>query len=194
MAISCFFSRSVNATLVNWLPLVGVEDRGLAVFCQRLLDNLDAERGVHGDRKPPGQHPAAEPVDHGREIDEASRHGDIGDVDRPDLVRPRDRQLAQEIRVDLVPWRRLRGVRAPIDRRDPHALHQCRDVQPPDVEALANEEVAHHPAARERVIQMQFVDPQHQRQIGGGNRSWQVIDAPRLMPRAAACFLTGKGC
>jgi hypothetical protein len=35
----------------------------------------------------------------------------------------------------------------------------------------SREEVAQHPAAGERVVQMQFVDPQHQREIGGGNRS-----------------------
>ncbi len=144
-----------------------------------------------GDRKPPGQHLAAEPVDHGREIDEAPRHGDEGDVDRPDLVRPRDRQPAQQIRVDLVARSPLRGVRAPIDRRDPHALHQCRNVKPADIEAFANEEVAHHPATRERVIQMQFVDPVHQRQISGGNRSRQIIDAPPA--DAEGCSLLPDG-
>ena len=45
-------------------------------------------------------------------------------------------------------------------------------MEPADIEALTNEEVAHHPAARERVIQMQYVDPEHQREIGGANQ-WQ---------------------
>jgi hypothetical protein len=35
--------------------LVGVEDFGLAVFRQRLLDGFDAEGRIHGDRQPPCQ-------------------------------------------------------------------------------------------------------------------------------------------
>lgn len=60
--------------------LIRVEDLGLAVFGQSLLDSLDAECRVHGDREPPGQNLAAEPVDHGCEIDEAARHGDVRDT------------------------------------------------------------------------------------------------------------------
>jgi hypothetical protein len=54
----------------------------------------------------------------------------------------------------------------------------CRDVETVDIEALANEEAMQHPAAREGVVQMKFVDPEHQRQVGGWNRSRQTIDAP----------------
>jgi len=32
-------------------------------------------------------------------------------------------------------------------------------VEPADFEARANQDVAHHPAVREGVVQMQFVDP-----------------------------------
>src|SRR5215217_8804526 len=55
--------------------LIGVEDLGLAMPGERLLQSLDAEGRLHGDRHPPGQNPAAEPIDHGGEIDEAARHG-----------------------------------------------------------------------------------------------------------------------
>jgi len=108
MAISYLFSRSVKATLVIWLPWSRVEDHGLAVLRQRLLDGLDAERRGHADREPPSQHLATEPVDQGREINEATRHGGVGDVDRLHLVGPRGRQLAQEIRIDPVALSRLR--------------------------------------------------------------------------------------
>ena len=46
-----------------------------------------------------------------------------------------------------------------------------------DIEPLANKEVAHHPSARKREFEMQFVDPQHQSQISSRNRARQVIDA-----------------
>ena len=49
----------------------------------------------------PCQNPPAEPVHHGRQIDEAAGPGDVGDVHCPNLVRPLRHQVAQQIRVDL---------------------------------------------------------------------------------------------
>src|SRR4249919_541141 len=43
--------------------LIGVEDLRPAVAAQSLLEGLDAERRLHGNRQPPGENPAAEPVD-----------------------------------------------------------------------------------------------------------------------------------
>ena len=54
--------------------LVGVEDLRPAETRQRVLQCLDAEARVHGDRQPPRQNPAGRPVDHRREIEEAARH------------------------------------------------------------------------------------------------------------------------
>src|SRR5208282_3407794 len=81
--------------------LIGVENLRCAVFGQRFLQRLDAELRLHGDREPPGQNPAAEPVDDGGEIDEAARHRDVGDVHRPDLVGTSDLQPAQKIGENL---------------------------------------------------------------------------------------------
>lgn len=58
--------------LVNWLPLVGIEELGLAVARDRLLDLFDAKIGVHGVRQAPGQHAPAEPVHHREQVDEAA--------------------------------------------------------------------------------------------------------------------------
>ena len=77
-----------------------------------------------------------------------------------------DRQLAQQIRIDLVPGRRLGGVGLAIERLDAHPLHQRGDMQAPDREALRQQQVAQHPAARKRVRQMQFIHPPHDGQIG----------------------------
>jgi len=104
--------------------LIRIENLRSAVAGQSFLECLDAELRFHGDRQPPSEDPAAEPVDDRREIDKAPRHGDVGEVHRPDLVGPDDRQVTQEIRVNLMPRRRLRGVGLAINRLDPHALHQ----------------------------------------------------------------------
>ena len=115
-------------------------------------------------------------VDDRRQVDEAARHRDVGDVHRPDLVGPLDLHPAQEIGIDLVARRGFAGVRAAVDRLDPHALHQRRDMAAADRDALAVQQVAQHPAARERVVEMQLVDPAHDRQIRGRHRPRLVID------------------
>src|SRR5687767_10641581 len=53
-----------------------------------------------------------------------------GDVHGPDLVGTCDRQVAQQIGVDLVSRRRFRGVGLSINGLDPHPLHQRRDMPP----------------------------------------------------------------
>src|SRR5271166_2796883 len=97
MAILFPSSSPVNAALVNWLPVPG----------ERLLDRPQAEIDLHADRQPPGQDPPAEPVHHGREVYEATRHRDVCDVHRPDMVRSINRQPTQQVRVNLVSWTRL---------------------------------------------------------------------------------------
>ncbi len=69
-------------------------------------------------------------------VDESLCHRDIADIGCPDLTRPHNRQLAQQIGVDLVPRRRLRSVRAAVDGFDRHLLHQGGDVQPANLDAL----------------------------------------------------------
>ena len=49
-------------------PLIRVEDLGLAVFGQRLLDSLDAKACVERDRELPGQHLPTKPIDDGGKI------------------------------------------------------------------------------------------------------------------------------
>ena len=93
----------------------------------------------------------------------------------PYLVGPLDRQPTQHVRIDLVARCRLRRVWPAIERRDPHAFHHRRDPLAADRDALATQQIAQHPAARERVVEMQLVDPSHDPQIrrraaGDGNR------------------------
>ncbi len=57
------------------------------------------------------------------------------------------------------------GARLLVERFDAHLAHQRRDVLAADREAFALQQVAQHPAAGERMLEMQLVDPPHQRQI-----------------------------
>src|SRR3954468_23650251 len=157
--------------------LIGVEDLRPAVAGQGLFQRLGAERRLHGDRQPPAENPTAEPVDDRGEVDEPARHRNVGDVHGPDLVGPGDRQVAQQVGVDLVARCRLRGVGPAVDRLDTHALHQRGDMPTADRHTLGIQEIAQHPAAREREVARQLVTPAHDREIGRAHGARPVIDA-----------------
>lgn len=149
---------------------------------ERLFQSFDAEIRRQCDRQPPGQDPAAEPVDDGGKADRSPRHRDAGDVGRPDLVRTRHRKIPQQVRVDLAPRRRFRRVRTAVERRDGHPLHQRRDVTPAHLTAFRFQKTLEHPAAGKGIFQMQLVDPAHEREIGVRGRARQVIDAAPADP------------
>ncbi len=73
--------------------------------------------------------------------------------------------------------RGLRCVGTAIDRLDAYALHQRRNVAAADGETLAAQDVAQHPAARERAVQMQFVDAPHDSEVRGRYGPGPVVDA-----------------
>ena len=134
--------------------LIAVEDLWLAMASQGFFQCLDAEACIARDRYPPCQDAACGPVDHRREIDEAPRHGNIGDVHRPDVVRARDGEVPQQVWVDLVARRRFRGVGLAIQRFDAHALHQRGDVKTPHHDPFLDQQSLQHAATRERELHM----------------------------------------
>jgi hypothetical protein len=68
--------------------LIGVEDLGSPKMLDCLLERGDAEIARQRQRDPPRQDLSRRPVHDRHEIDEAARHGDVGDVGRADVVRP----------------------------------------------------------------------------------------------------------
>ena len=83
--------------------------------------------------------------------------------------------------VSFCPRGRLRRVRTAIERIDRHLLHQAGDPQSVDRETLMAQEIAQHPTARERIVQMQLVHPAHDRQVDGARRL-----APPSAPKTPA--------
>ena len=65
--------------------LIGVEDFRCAVSVNGLLHGLEAEIRGRRVRRAPGQHPPARPVHHGKQIDEAAFHREVGNVGGKDL-------------------------------------------------------------------------------------------------------------
>jgi len=116
--------------------LIRIENRRLPAQCQRLLQRFDAERDIHRNRHPPGQHPPGEPIVNSEQIDKAASHGDVRDIRRPDPVRPVRCLLAQQLLIDLVSRCWFRRVRTAVDRLGRHSLHQRREMPSVDGHAI----------------------------------------------------------
>jgi hypothetical protein len=143
----------------------------------RILQRLDAECRFHRDRQPPRQYATAEPIEHDSQIDEATRHRDVGYVHRPHLVRPCDLHPAQQIRIDLVPRLGLRRPRTAIERLYPHPLHQRLHMTTADLAPLGSQQASQHPRAGKGQLQMQPVETPHDRKVGFRHRARQIVDA-----------------
>jgi hypothetical protein len=111
------------------------------------------------------------------QIDKAACHRDVCDVHRPGMVCSRHRHVAQQIRMDLAgqarAWSYADGDKAP---RSPSAASASRHADDRFC-SLGDQQVAQHPAARKRKLQMQFVNPPHQREVGCRHRPRRIIHA-----------------
>src|SRR5438045_172216 len=102
MRMPAVASMPVKSPLGELAALVGVEDLRLAKPGERLLQRCQAEPNLHRVRQPPRQHRPTRPVDDRHQVEKPSPDRDVGDIGCPDMVRPCDHQVAQEIRKDLV--------------------------------------------------------------------------------------------
>ena len=159
---------------MNWL--VGIDDLGNAMASEGLLEDLAGMTGLQRDGHFVGQHLAAGHVHDGGEIDEASRHRNVGGVQRPDLIGTADDHLAQQVGIDLVLPMPLTGARLRAQGLDAHAQHQCAQVTAAYEDALASQHAAKHPGTHERVLQVQFVNSAHECQVGIAGRPRLVVD------------------
>src|SRR6516162_5127214 len=156
--------------------LICVEDVRLPVTSQCVFNRRNAERGFHGDRQPPRKHAPTEPIEHDGEVDKAPRHRNIRNVHRPDLVRPRDLNATQQIRVDLVARLRRASARTAIKRFYPHAPHQRSYMPTADLAPLGSKQASQHARTGEWVLQVQPIEAIHDRQLRLRHRPWQVVD------------------
>ena len=160
----------------------------LAIPGERVLQRLDAEARLHGDGEPPGEDPARVPVDHRRQIDEAAGHRHVGDVHRPGLVGAVHGHSPQQVGIDLVTRCRFRRIRFPVQRLDPHPLHQRRDMPPSGRDPLPVQEIAQHPAPRKGELEMQLVDPPHDGEVRRRDGTRKIVDAAAADPERLCLF------
>ena len=73
--------------------LIRVHDLRRAMSSEGFAQRLHARPRLQRNREPPREHLAAEPVDDRHQIHKPPRHGYIGNVHRPDVVRSGDGHL-----------------------------------------------------------------------------------------------------
>ena len=166
------FSEALAGELA---PLVGVEDLRLSL-AQCFFQGFDAEISVQGVGQPPGHHVAAVPIHAGHQVQEAPGHGDVGDISRPHLVGPGDLHATQQIRVDLVPRRRLAGPGPPVDDLQSQGPHQTLDPLPVYPVTLSAQPDFHAPRPVEGRGQILLVYLLHEGQVLLGRGPGPVVD------------------
>src|SRR6185312_5928543 len=97
MAFPEDFSERLAAKLA---ALVSVEDLGAAKARKRLLERLYAEVARQRVGGAPRQHLAAVEVQDGHQVDEALRHGQVGDIGCPHLIGSLDAHSGKQVGVD----------------------------------------------------------------------------------------------
>jgi hypothetical protein len=76
----------VKCTIEGDVSLDSVTVEGRLTIPQGFFQNLNTEVPLQGVGQPPGEHIPAVPIHDGHQIQEASSHGDVGNVGAPDLV------------------------------------------------------------------------------------------------------------
>ena len=132
---------------------------------QGLFQGLDAKVSIHAVGQPPGQELAAVPVHDCHEIQEATPHRDISDICAPDLVRPVDHHIPQQIGPDLMLRVFLAGIGLLIDRHQPHEAHQSADTMTPAFVIVALHVSGHLARSVPRRLQELLVDDRHEPQV-----------------------------
>jgi hypothetical protein len=93
------------------------------------------------------------------------------------MVRPRDLDAAQQIRIDLMAGLGLRGARMAVERFYPHPPHQRFDMPTADLAPLGSQQASQHPRAGEWELQVQLIETPHDREVGGRQGARQIINA-----------------
>ena len=124
------------------------------------------------------------PVNNGNKIKPVCTDGNIGDVNRPDLIGACNLQSAQQVRINRVFRRTFAGILARINGLNPHFPHMPIDGFVIDEQIFLFVKPYTHPAIAElRVCSIQFINHPLDFQVfrTGGKRL--VVQATPVQPQ-----------
>lgn len=160
------FQRRQEQLTGELRALIGVEDFRLRIRGESGIENLSAQPRIDCVRHGPAQDEAAEPVDDRSQVGEAILQPNIRNIAAPNVVDGVDRDIAQQIRMDLVAGRRLTQVSLGIDRRQPENTHQALNAFPVYTEGnLAPQHRQQAATAVERPARVMLVEQAKQQQV-----------------------------
>lgn len=141
--------------------LVGIDDCRNAVTFHCLTDCFQHRGSFQGVGQLPPHDLAAVPVDDCSQVHVAALHLDVGDVDRPHLVRKLRHVVSEQVRQEsflIVP---LRGVRLGVYRIDRHLAHVLLDRLPTYKVPVIAQQNTDFPRTPSRILGMPVVDERH---------------------------------
>src|SRR6202142_4590269 len=147
------------------------------MFSPRLLERFDTKVRAQRVRQPPRQHFAARHIQNRHQVQKTVRHRQIGQIRGPDLIRPIDHQVLQQVGINRRPACRDTRARLAVQRLDPHQAHERAHVPAPDLMALTLQLRRDFAGPVERRLQVQLVHPAHQLQIPRRDRPRPVVRA-----------------
>ena len=124
----------------------------------------------------PADNTAAVPVDHCGQIQESTFDGNIGDVNRPGLIRPVYDGITKQIRADFGLLHSFGKVHFRIDWIDSHLIHISAGFFTADSVTAGFQLFRHLSGTPRRVIRMQMIDDLFAVEFFLRNRSTFIID------------------
>jgi len=106
--------------------LVRIENSRLR-DAQGSLQRPHAESRIQRRRKLPSQHISTAPIHHRHQIQKPTNHANVRDIRTPNLIRPIDNQVSEQIRVLSMLHPVLTQARPRVNRFQPHPPHQSPD-------------------------------------------------------------------
>lgn len=129
--------------------LVGVKDLRHSIAVNGHIHGIHAEIRRKGVGHPPRQHLSGIPIHDGHQIEEPPAHRNVGDVSYPNLVRPVDGEIPEQIGVDVAPGGFLAGIGFPVEGLDARLGHEPADAIPAGPNALRSQQIMQHASTGE---------------------------------------------
>ena len=141
--------------------LVGVDDRRDAVALHRFTDCFQDGGRFQGIGQPPTHDLAAVPVNDRSQVHVVAFHPDVGDVDRPHLIRELSHITPEQVRKDSFLILALREVWPRIDRVDSHLAHVLLHRLPGYIVPVVSQQHANLSGTPRRILGMPVIDECH---------------------------------